>query len=181
LWAPKKAGKNRRPNSPNYTGEFLDGFHNRINVWAAANRIDKQYPERIKDGPQTMLDKLNNTASGYGIVKFHKEQQKITFESWPIYKEMGTEISKYKTHKGWPITVSVDQQYNRKPIGYLPEIRMKHKNFIVRVSKETSGELVYARRVNGKSFRPKVFEKGSYLVEAGLPGTWKSFKNQKIK
>ena len=66
----------------------------------AANRMDKQYPERIKDGPQTMLDKLNNTASGYGIVKFHKEQQKITFESWPIYDGMGTEISKYKTQKG---------------------------------------------------------------------------------
>jgi alkaline phosphatase D len=181
LWAPKEGGKNRRPNSPEYTGEFLDGFHNKINVWAAANRMDKQYPERIKDGPQTMLDKLNNTASGYGIVKFHKEQQKITFESWPIYQEMSSDFSKYQTHQGWPITVSVDQQYNRKTIGYLPEIRMKHKNFIVRVSKETSGELVYARRVNGKSFRPKVFEKGSYLVEAGLPGAWKSFKNQKIK
>jgi len=58
---------------------------------------------------------------------------------------------------------------------------MNNKNFIVRVSKETSGELVYARRVIGKSFRPKVFEKGQYLVEAGLPGAWKSFKNQKIK
>jgi hypothetical protein len=181
LWAPKEAGKNRRPNSPVYTGEFLDGFHNKINVWAAANRMDKQYPKRIKDGPQTMLDKLNNTASGYGIVKFHKEQQKITFESWPIYQQMAKDIAKYKTHQGWPITVSVDQQYNRKPIGYLPEIRMKRKNFVVRVIKETSGELVYARRVNGKSFRPKVFEKGSYLVEAGLPGAWKSFKNQKIK
>ena len=181
LWAPKEAGKNRRPNSPEYTGEFLDGFHNKINVWAAANRVDKQYPERIKDGPQTMLDKLNNTASGYGIVKFHKEQQKITFESWPIYDEMGTEISKYKTHKGWPIIVSVDQQYNRKPIGYLPTIKMKRNNFIVRVFKESSGELVYARRVTGKNYRPKVFETGSYLVEAGRHGEWKSFKNQKIK
>ena len=181
LWAPKEVGKNRRPNLPEYTGEFLDGFHNKINVWAAANRIDKQYPERIKDGPQTMLDKLNNTASGYGIVKFHKEQQKITLESWPIYDEMSSDFSKYKTHKGWPITVSVDQQYNRKLIGYLPTIKMKRNNFIVRVFKESSGELVYARRVTGKSFRPKVFEKGSYLIEAGLPGAWKSFKNQKIK
>ena len=181
LWAPKEVGKNRRPNSPGYTGEFLDGFHNKINVWAAANRIDKQYPERIKDGPQTMLDKLNNTASGYGIVKFHKEQQKITLESWPIYEDMGKEISKYKTHKGWPITVSVDQQYNRKPIGFLPTIKMDRKNFIVRVFKESSGDLVYARRVIEKSFRPKIFERGSYLVEAGWPGDWKSFKNQKIK
>ena len=180
LWAPKEAGKNRRPNSPDYTGEFLDGFHNKINVWAAANRMDKQFPERIKDGPQTMLDKLNNTASGYGIVKFHKEQQKITLESWPIYEDMSSEISRYKTHKGWPITVSVDQQYNRKPIGYLPTIKMKKKNFIVRVINELSGDLVYARRVTGNSFRPKVFEKGHYLVEAGRLGEWKSFKNQKI-
>ena len=94
---------------------------------------------------------------------------------------MSADLSKYKTHQGWPITVSVDQQYNRKPIGYLPAIKMKHKNFIVRVSNEITGELVYARRVKGKIFRPKVFEKGSYLVEAGLPGAWKSFKNQKIK
>ena len=181
LWAPKEAGKNRRPNSPVYTGEFLDGFHNKINVWAAANRMDKQFPDKIKDGPLTMLDKLNNTASGFGIVKFHKNQQEITFESWPIYEEMSSDLSKYKTHNGWPITVSVDQQYNRKPIGYLPAIKMKQKNFIVRVSKESSGELVYARRVTGKSFRPKVFEKGSYSVEVGGPGKWKFFKNQKIK
>ena len=181
LWAPKEAGKNRRPNSPDYTGEFLDGFHNKINVWAVANRMDKQFPERIKDGPQTMLYKLNNTASGYGIVKFHKEQQKITLESWPIYEDMSSEISRYKTHKGWPITVSVDQQYNRKPMGYLPTIKMKKKNFIVRVINELSGDLIYARRVTGNSFRPKVFEKGHYLVEAGRPGEWKSFKNQKIK
>ncbi len=180
LWAPKEVGKNRRPNSPKYTGEFLDGFHNKINVWAAANRMDKQYPERIKDGPLTMLDKLNNTASGYGIIKFHKEQQEITFESWPIYQQMDTDISKYKTHQGWPITVSVEQQYNRKPIGYLPTIKMERKNFIVRVTKEHSGDLVYARRVTGKSFRPKVFEKGSYHVEVGRPGAWKSFKNQRI-
>jgi len=94
---------------------------------------------------------------------------------------MSSDLSKYKTHNGWPITVSVDQQYNRKPIGYLPAIKMKQKNFIVRVSKESSGELVYARRVTGKSFRPKVFEKGSYSVEVGGPGKWKFFKNQKIK
>ena len=94
---------------------------------------------------------------------------------------MGTEISKYKTHKGWPIIVSVDQQYNRKPIGYLPTIKMKRNNFIVRVFKESSGELVYARRVTGKNYRPKVFETGSYLIEAGQRGEWQSFKNQKIK
>ena len=97
--------------------------------------MDKQYPERIKDGPQTMLDKLNNTASGYGIVKFHKEQQKS-----PLRAGQST--------KRWVQTFHIqnarlanhcfrDQQYNRKPIGYLPEIRMKHRIYCP-VSKETS-------------------------------------------
>ncbi|MEC8355487.1 MAG: alkaline phosphatase D family protein [Verrucomicrobiota bacterium] len=181
LWAPKQAGKNRRVGSPKYTGEFLDGFHNKINVWAAANRMDKQYPERIKDGPQTMLDKLNNTASGYGIVKFHKDEQEISMESWPIYDNMNTDISKYDTHAGWPVTVSVDQQYNRKPLGYLAPIKMKRKSFIVRVRKEPSGELVYARRITKGIFLPKVFETGNYRVEVGEPGNWKTFKNQKIQ
>ena len=181
LWAPKEAGKNRQAGSPKYTGEFLDGFHNKINVWAAANRIDKQYPEKIQGKPTTMLEKLNNSASGYGIVKFHKDEQEISMESWPIYENMSTDISKYDTHAGWPVTVSVDQQYNRKPLGHLAPIKMKKKSFIVRVRKEPSGELVYARRITKGTFRPKVFEMGNYRVEVGEPGNWKTFKNQKIQ
>jgi hypothetical protein len=181
LWVPREVGKNQRPNSPDYTGEFLDGFHNKINVWAAANRVDKQYPDQIKDGPLSMIDKLNNTASGYGIVKFHKEQQKITMESWPIYENMTPDIASYETHNGWPVTVSVDQQYNRKPVGYLAPVAMKKKSFIVRVRKELSGELIYARRVTTGTFRPKVFEVGSYRVEVGEPKNWITFKNQKIQ
>ena len=181
LWAPKEAGKNRLPGSPNYTGEFLDGFHNKINVWAAANRVDKQYPEKIQGKPTTMLEKLNNSASGYGIVKFHKIEQEITMESWPIYENMTSDIARYETHNGWPITVTVGQQYNRKPVGFLAPVKMQKKSFIVRVRKEPSGELVYARRVTSDSFRPKVFEKGTYQVEVGELGHWKTFKNQKIQ
>ena len=181
LWAPKEAGKNRRPGSATYTGEFLDGFHNKINVWAAANRIDKQYPEKIQGKPSTMLEKLNNSASGYGIVKFHKIEQEITMESWPIYENMTSDIASYETHNGWPVTVSVDQQYNRKPLGFLAPVKIKNKSFIVRVRKEPSGELVYARRVTKGTFRPKVFEMGSYRVEVGETGNWKTFKNQKIQ
>jgi len=181
LWAPKESGQNRRPGSPNYTGEFLDGFHNKINVWAAANRIDKQYPEKIIGKPTTMLEKLNNSASGYGIVKFHKIEQEITMESWPIYENMTSGITSYETHNGWPITVTVDQQYSRKPVGYLAPVKIKKESLIVRVRKEPSGELVYARRVTTGTYRPKVFEMRSYRVEVGEPGNWKTFKNQKIQ
>lgn len=181
LWAPKEAGKNRRPGTPDYTGEFLDGFHNKINVWAAANRVDKQYPEQLKGQTFTMLEKINYSASGYGMVRFHKKEQKITLESWPAYEDMKHDISLYQTHKGWPITVTVDQQYNREPIGYLAPINIKSKeSFVVKVFNEANGGLVYARRVHQKTFRPKIYEKGSYRVEYGKPNDLKILKNQKI-
>ncbi|HCY57576.1 MAG TPA: hypothetical protein DHU78_01800, partial [Opitutae bacterium] len=94
---------------------------------------------------------------------------------------MTADISKYATHAGWPVTVTVDQQYNRTPIGFLAPVKMEKKSFIVRLLKEPSGELVYARRITKGSFRPKVFETGNYRVEVGEPGKWKTFKNQKIQ
>jgi hypothetical protein len=102
-------------------------------------------------------------------------------ESWPIYENMTSDITGYETHNGWPVTVTVDQQYNRKSFGYLAPVKMKEKSFIVRVRKEPSGELVYARRITNGTFRPKVFEMGNYRVEVGEPGKWKTFKNQKIQ
>ena len=171
LWAPKEPGKNRRAGAPYYTGEFLDGFHNKINVWAAANRVDKQYPEQVKGKDLNMLEKLNYSASGYGIVRFHKKEQRITLESWPVYKDMDSEVINYKMHAGWPIEVSIAQQYNRKPFSYLPEIQFgSKKGAVVRVFKESSDDLVYARRVYDENFRPKVFEPGSYRVEYGEYG-----------
>ena len=78
-------------------------------------------------------------------------------ESWPVYENMGSDIDRYETHKGWPITVSVDQQYNRKPVGYLAPVAMKKKSFIVRVRKEPSGELVYVP-VAIYNYKPKVWD-----------------------
>jgi hypothetical protein len=50
---------------------------------------------------------------------------------------------------------------------------------VVKVTDEATGELVYAIRIKGNSFRPKVFAKGKYKVEAGEPGTekWKVLDN----
>ena len=36
-WSPIEAGENRLPDSPGYTGDFFDGFANRITIHAAAN------------------------------------------------------------------------------------------------------------------------------------------------
>lgn len=36
-WAPFEEGKNRRPGMPPYTGQFTDGFGNKVTMWAVAN------------------------------------------------------------------------------------------------------------------------------------------------
>ena len=84
---------------------------------------------------------------------------------------MDKEVGNYRMHAGWPVRVSVAQQYDREPIGYLPEIHLEGRTgSIIRVFKEPSGDLVYARRVYQGNFRPKVFEPGSYRVEYGEIG-----------
>ncbi|MEM6800679.1 MAG: hypothetical protein AAF696_04700, partial [Bacteroidota bacterium] len=73
-WDPKKPGKNREPNSPPYTGDFLDGFQNKISILAVANPT---LPE-IKEG-----GKLSTRAAGYGVIRFNKLKRMISFECWP--------------------------------------------------------------------------------------------------
>ena len=71
-WAPLEPGKNRQPGMPEYTGEFLDGFGNKVTVWAVAN-----------PSPEENHDKLTTRAAGFGVVRFNKPQRTITIECWP--------------------------------------------------------------------------------------------------
>ena len=50
---------------------------------------------------------------------------------------------------------------------------------VVKITDETTGELVYAIRAKGYTFRPKVFARGIYKIETGEPGTeqWKELRN----
>ena len=40
-------------------------------------------------------------------------------------------------------------------------------NPLVKIIDESTGRWVYAIRINGTEFRPKVFKKGAYTVEVG--------------
>ena len=41
---------------------------------------------------------------------------------------------------------------------------------VVQVIEELTGKVVYTLRINGRTFRPKVFDKGVYTVKVGEPG-----------
>ena len=61
-WYPSEPGANRAPGAPRYTGEFLDGFGNRMTVHAVSNPVASGVE------PRALFDR----APGYGIVTFDR-------------------------------------------------------------------------------------------------------------
>ncbi|MBW7988823.1 MAG: hypothetical protein FVQ84_02205 [Planctomycetes bacterium] len=159
-WRPLEAGKNREPGAPEYTGEFLDGFGNKVTCLAVAN------PSPKPNGGQ----KLTTRAAGFGIVKFDKKKRAITIECWP--RNVDITNPNTKQYPGWPRTIKQEDNYGRKAVAYLPTIQVRGmRNPVVQVIDDSNDEIIYTLRINGTSFRPKVFKKGKYIVKVGEPGT----------
>ena len=90
-WWPEdeKAGANPNKNTAlPWTGDYLDGFGNKISMMAYVN------PESPSSG------------AGYGLIRFNKKEKNITFECWP----RNTDVTKAEAaqFEGWPITITVD-------------------------------------------------------------------------
>ena len=91
-WWPEdeKAGPN--PNLATtlpWTGDYLDGFNNKISVMAYVN------PESPSKG------------GGYGLIRFNKKKGETTFECWPRYADVTTAGA--QQFEGWPFTISQAQ------------------------------------------------------------------------
>ncbi len=172
-WLPEKPGKNRKPGAPSFTGEFLDGLKNKVTVFAATNPAPQgREPEGLHD-----------SMPGYGIVRFNKPARTITMECWPRYTSPG-DPSTGGQYPGWPKTIDMEDNYGAKPIGYLPEISVEDVDRpVVSVINESTGEVVYTIRAKGRSYRPKVFKAGAYMVKAGDPdrGIWQTFEGLTVK
>jgi len=160
-WAPLEPGRNRQPGMPEHLGEFLDGFDNKITMLAVANPT-----------PEENHDKLTTRAAGFGVVRFNKKKREITVECRPRNVDIaGANAQQYP---GWPVTVSQQDSYARKPVAYLPTIEVAGMtNPVVQVIDESDNEIIYTLRISGNSFRPKIFKEGTYRVTAGEPGTSK--------
>jgi len=166
-WAPLQPGKNRQPGMPDYTGQFLDGFGNKVTVWAVANPGPKENKH----------DRLTTRAAGFGIVRFNKPKRTITFECWPRNVDITDPAS--KQYPGWPKTISQLDNYGRKAVAYLPTLKIQgDKDPVIQIIDESNKEIVYTLRIKGQSFRPKVFHKGKYTIKiTGKSGKTKTLTN----
>lgn len=90
-WWPEdeRAGGNPKKNtSLPWTGDYLDGFGNKISMMAYVN------PESPSSG------------AGYGLIRFNKNEKNVTFECWPRNTDVST--GRATQFEGWPITITID-------------------------------------------------------------------------
>jgi hypothetical protein len=88
-WSPldQKSGLNKDPKNPlTFTGDYLDGFNNKITMLAYANI----------EGPEKLSD-------GFGIIRFNKKEKSVTFESWDRFIDVTKADAKEML--GWPRTI----------------------------------------------------------------------------
>ena len=160
LWDPLEPGMNRQPGFPEYTGEFLDGFRNKVNVWAVNNRPDTYNPE-FQPSDNTMIERLRGTGSGYGIIRFKKDTLETVVENWGPDEKWAPQNNRGQ-YFGWPITIGVEKQYGRKAAGHLAEFKAPDVATNIQVINESTGEIEYTLPVkDGEALSPKVFDRSA--------------------
>ena len=158
-WFPAKGGLHRRESAPRYTGDFSDGFGNKITVFAVSN------PYYTGKKPSKLYDR----ATGYGIIRFKRKSRDITIECWPRF--INPETEPHGQYPGWPVTINQLDNYRRKAASWLPRVEVEDlTDAVVRLFSEKNNRLVYALRIKGKSADLPVFDiNESYRLEIGDP------------
>ncbi len=159
-WWPLEEPMEHDPASPlPFTGRFYDGLGNKLTMRAYANPTAENF-----------------RAAGHGLVRFDKSTRRITIECWPRH----TDVTKAdaKQFPGWPVVIHQEDNYGRAAMAYLPTLKIDGPaNPVVQVIDEVLGEVVYTIRINGKSWRPKVFKEGSFTVKVRHGTEVKTFKD----
>ncbi|WP_417731643.1 hypothetical protein [Rosistilla oblonga] len=153
-WEPLEPGANREPGSPEYTGDQLDGFGNKVTNYAAAN------PEKMPAG-----NLLNTRAAGFGIVRLNTKTREITMECWP--RNVDVTDPSAEQYPGWPRTISQFDNYNPPSWGQIGELTFDVDSPVVQLVDSANGEILYTVRVNGKRFVPGAPKGKTFHVKVG--------------
>jgi hypothetical protein len=96
-------------------------------------------------------------------VRLNTKTRKITMECWP--RNVDITDPKAKQYPGWPRTIDQQDNYSRKAVAHLPTLKISKPGQVVQILK--GNELVYALRVSGTSFQPKVFDNDAHTIQVG--------------
>lgn len=157
-WFPPAPGRNPLAHSPRNTGEYVDGFGNKITVHAVFN------PEQMEERPNLLLDR----SPGFAMAEFDRDSRQITLTVWPRREDVRRPGA--KPASGWPVTIhQLDNGWSSA--GWvLPLVQADgRQEFCVQVIREPSHDIVYTLRVQGESFAPPAPAQGSYTVRVFEP------------
>ncbi len=142
------------PKTRSYTGNFRDGFGNLITVLAVSN------PVFTGRKPAKLYDR----ATGYGIVRFERQERRITIENWP--RDADPEHD--QQYQGWPITINQKDNFNPPQGAYLPLIEYRGSGEPLVQALTPQGEIVWSIRIFKHSTELKVLRTGKYVIRATL-------------
>ena len=153
-WEPLAPGENREQGAPDYTGDHLDGFNNKVTNYAAAN------PQKTPAG-----NLLNTRSAGFGVVRLNTDTREITMECWP--RNVDITSPETKQYVGWPRTIEQADNYAPRSWGDLGTLTFDVEDPVVQLVDSSNGEILYTIRVNGKTFTPKAPLGRAFTVKAG--------------
>ena len=162
-WWPAQPGSNRAQGAPEYTGRTLSPWGHPLTMLAAAN------PEAFvphRDTTPGDLRLLQDKSSGFGLVRFNTDTRQITIECWKLLADPSDPDT--AQYGDWPITIDQEMNYGRRAKAWLPTVEVSGlEDPVVQVIQQSPHEILYTLRINGQTFRPKVFETGSYTLRVG--------------
>lgn len=165
-WYPPMAGARRAPGAPEYTGDYTDGFGNKMTVLAVSN------PHKWGREPAALHDR----APGYGIVRFDRVTRTIRVECWPRWADPGEGDG--GQYPGWPVTIRQADEF--APPGAVPLARVRVEGLpgepVFQLYDQATDELVYAIRWPEPVFPAWAPDPtGRYRLRAGDPdrGLWR--------
>lgn len=110
-WRPDDVNmphQNRPAHGHDNTGEFLDGFGNRVYVYAVGNPVVGKAPNRY--------DKAHEKGSGFGFVTFDTEALTYHVESFKFLID-ATDGKPDNQYPGWPVTIQQAENRGENVIG----------------------------------------------------------------
>ncbi|HEX4168161.1 MAG TPA: alkaline phosphatase D family protein [Bryobacteraceae bacterium] len=157
-WYPPQPGVNPLPAFPRSSGEYRDGFGNKMTVHAHYN------PQQSDAEPNFLMDR----SPGFGIIELERDTRAITISLWP--RRIDSREPGARQAPGWPVRIQQLDNGWSSCEWELPPVRAPHlRDFCIEVHDQKNGEWLYTLRVKGEEFTAPVRHAGFYSVRVFDP------------